>query len=329
MNYSWKRWRVALMGALTALVVVVGVASPAFAAVPGESGAWNEEYVGTQPLSTRGTVSEARNGAGDLLQVWRGETNNNVWLSFENQTPIQLRNPDGTYPMTNFSPVVVPYGSTGFMVLHTGTDGNIYYTRVEPSGSSITWTGYWIAVPGQSTNAAVSATQMGPGSTSVYMVYHSSNDDRVWGTYFNGGSWGNTENIGGGLSPTAPSVAWNDNSRTLWVVARGEDNQVWMTGGGSYAWRGWSPQGGYTYTQPAVAANIQTSHMLVSYVNENTFRPNYRAYDENGNSMGSWSQDITGWQTVNTVALSIVGAVIYALITGLNGNVYYKQAYNG
>src|ERR1700722_309140 len=296
MKYLWKRSRVALVGALTALVVVIGLASPAFAAEPGETGAWHQEYVGNQPLSTRGTVSEARSGQGNLLQVWRGETNNNVWLSFNTSTPFQLNNPDGTSPMTNFSPTVVPYGSTGFMVLHTGTDGHIYYTRVEPAGSSsITWTGYWIAVPGQTTNAAVSATQMGPGSISLYMVYHSSTDDRVWGSQFQGSSWVNTESIAGGLSPSAPSVAWNDNSRTLWVVARGEDNQVWMTGGsGPGAWRGWSPQGGYTYTQPSIAANIQTSHMLVSYGDENNFNPYYRAYDENGNSMGSWSQDITG-----------------------------------
>jgi hypothetical protein len=44
--------------------------------------------------------------------------------------------------------------------------------------------------------------------------------------------------------------------------------------------------------------------------------------------LGDWSQDITGWQTVNSVSLSVIGAVIYAIITGLNGYVYYKQAYN-
>jgi hypothetical protein len=42
-----------------------------------------------------------------------------------------------------------------------------------------------------------------------------------------------------------------------------------------------------------------------------------------------WSQDITGWQTVRAVAISVLGYSIYAILTGLNGNVYYKQAYWG
>jgi hypothetical protein len=112
-------------------------------------------------------------------------------------------------------------------------------------------------------------------------------------------------------------------------VTRGEDNQVWMTSGYSYGWASWSPQGGYTYASPTVAVNGQTGDMLVSYVNENSYIPNYRTYSSNGSPLGDWCQDITYWQTVNAVGLSYVGGAIYAIITGLNGYVYYKQAYNG
>jgi hypothetical protein len=132
------------MGALAAFAVLVSFAAPAFAAEPGESGTWNEEYVGSQPLEARGTVSEAGNGQGDLLQVWRGETNNIVWLSLDNGHPFQFYNPDGTSTVTNVSSTVVPIGSNNFMVLHTGTDGNIYYAMVYPDGTSTPgWSGSW------------------------------------------------------------------------------------------------------------------------------------------------------------------------------------------
>jgi hypothetical protein len=160
------------------------------------------------------------------------------------------------------------------------------------------------------------------------MVYRSSTDDRIWGTYWNGGSWGNVENIGGGDSPTAPSVAWNSLAGTLNVVARGENNHVWMTSGWINDWSSWSDQGGYTYTQPTVAA-LQSGQMLVSYVDENSYRPNYRQYTANALPLEDWSQDITGWQTVNAVTLSVVYGAIYAVLTALNGYVYYKQTYKG
>lgn len=73
MHFSWKRWRLALIAALAAIGLSVAFAGAAFAAEPGESDNWIAEHVGTQELSARNTVSEARNGQGDLLQVWRGK----------------------------------------------------------------------------------------------------------------------------------------------------------------------------------------------------------------------------------------------------------------
>jgi len=325
-HFSWKRWRLVLVAMLAAFAVSVAFAGEANAAEPGESGSWNEEYVGTDPLSARGAVSEARNDA-ELLQVWRGATNNIVWLSYDNGNPFQLTNPDGTSTATYYSPTVVPYGQNSFMVFHTGTDGNIYYTTVDPESG--TWNGSWLAVPSQSTNMAVSVTQLGAGSTQLYMVYHSSNDDRVWGTLFDGYGWQGAQNIGEGSSPSAPSVTYQPFTG-LTVAVRGEDNQVWMSGSGSpyNQWSPWAPQGGYTYTSPTVVANGQTGTVLVSYVDENTYRPSYRVYGVNGNPVGGWSQDITGWQTIYSVGLSVVGAAIYVLLTGQNGIVYYKQAYS-
>jgi hypothetical protein len=326
-HFSWKRWRLALTAVLAALALSVTFAGQALAAEPGEWGSWTEEHVGSQYLAARGTVGEARTGQGSLLQVWRGETNSIVWLSLNSGNAFQLTNPDGSSTETNFSPTVVPYGSNSFMVFHTGTDGRIYYAQVNPDG---TWSGSWTAVGwGQSTNMAVSVTQVGVNSSSLYMVYHSSNDDSVYGAYYNGSYWGVGQRIAGGSSPAAPSVAYNPQSG-LFVVVRGEDNQVWMVS--SYDttgsnWGSWTPQGGYTYVQPTIARS-EAGPMLVSYVDENTYIPNYRPYGSVGQALGGWSQDITSWQTIYSVGLSVVSATVYVILTGLNGNVYYKEAYN-
>jgi hypothetical protein len=328
MHFSWKRWRVALTAALTALALSVALASPAGAAEPGEWGDWGQEHVGDQQLEARGTMNEARSG-GNLLQVWRGETNDIVWLSFNNGNAFQLRNPDGTSTATYFSPTVVPYGQNSFMIFHTGTDGRIYYTQLNPD---YTWSGSWTAVGwGQSTNMAVSVAQVGANSNALYMVYHSSNDDRVFGTYYTGTYWTVGQAISGANSPAAPSVTFNSQSG-LFAAIRGEDNQVYMnysyTGTGNN-WGSWTAQGGNTYDAPTIST-LGNGQMLVGYVDQNNYRPYYRTYGPSGNlnPLGDWSQDITGWQTVNSVSLSPVGDSMFVIVTGLSGFVYYKQAYS-
>lgn len=77
-------------------------------------------------------------------------------------------------------------------------------------------------------------------------------------------------------------MARNNLAGTLNVVARGEDNQVWMTTGWINSWSTWSAQGGYTYVSPTVGVNSQTGNMLVSYVDENSYIHNYRAYSSTG-----------------------------------------------
>ena len=75
-------------------------------------------------------------------------------MSIDNGNPFTL----GT-TATYVSPTIVPWGSTGFMVIHTGTDDNIYYTTLwVNSDGSPGWTGAWYQVPNQTTDAAVSAS---------------------------------------------------------------------------------------------------------------------------------------------------------------------------
>jgi hypothetical protein len=321
MHFSWKRWWLPLAAMLTALAMSLALAGPAFAAEPGESGSWTAENV-NGPLAANGSISQARNGA-YLMDVWRGATNNTVWMSVNNGTPFTL----GSTTTYN-SPTVVSYGTGQFMILHVGTNNNIYYTTYNPAFG--TWLGYWAPIPGQSTNMQVSATQDGAGRNTIELAYHSSNDDRVWTTFFDGTNWYSAVNPSGGSSPEAPSVVYNSATGVTWVVARGEDNQIWMVSSLSNgSWGSWRPQGGYTLSQPSIAA-LPDGNMLVSFLEPDTLRPSYGRFTAYGTLVGGWSEDITGWQTYYPIFLSVVGNAIYAILTGTNGGfVFNKQAYTG
>jgi hypothetical protein len=321
MHFSWKRWWLPLAAMLTAVAMSLALAIPASAAEPGESGTWTAESV-NGPLAANGTISQARNG-GYLMDVWRGATNNTVWMSVNNGNPFTLGS-----TTTYYSPTVVPYGSGYFMILHVGTNNNIYYTIFNPANGF--WSGYWPSIPGQSTNAQVSATQDGVSSTTIELAYHANDStNRVWSTDFNGSEWGFAVDTGG-ISPTAPSVVYNSAVGVTWIVARGTDNQIWMVNSlPNSTWGSWRPQGGFTYEQPTIAA-LPDGNMLVSFADPNTSRPNYGRFTAYGTLVGGWSEDITGWQSYYPVFLSVVGNAIYALLTGTNdGFVFYKQAYTG
>jgi hypothetical protein len=320
MHFSWKRWRVALIAALTALALSVTFAGPAAAAEPGEWGSWNPETVNehTLQVASQGTLSEARNG-GNLFEVWRGATNNQVWMSYNNGNAVTVGGNTATY----VSPTVVPWGTSGFMVFHTGIDGNIYYTPINGSGSSA---GQWYQVPDQTTNMPVSVTQLGAGSNQLYMAYRGvGNDQRIWGTHFTGANWDSTTNIAGGDSPSAPSVTYNDVSGQLTVLARGENNQVWMTEGWFNSWNSWYPEGGYTIDTPHLAV-VNNGYMMADYLDAN-YNVQTRVYDEWGLPVTDWQPESTGWQTHYPAQLAAYGEALYMLFTGLDGLVWYKQAY--
>jgi hypothetical protein len=323
MHFSWKRWRLALIAVLTALGLSVAFAGQALAAEPGEWGSWGPETVNNHNMqvASQGTVAEARNG-GNLLDVWRGADNNQVWLSWNNGPAYTIAGNTATY----VSPAVVAWGSSGFMIFHTGVDGHIYYTPINGEGAT---TGQWFSVPDQTTNMPVSVTQLGPGSYDLYMVYRGvGNDQRIWGTRFNSADngWDSTENIGEGDSPSAPSVVWNNEPGTLNVVARGEDGEVWLTEGFTNDWSPWYAEGGNAIDTPHIAVTSGGT-MLVDYVGTD-YSVYYRVYDMEGNSYVDWQPDSTGYQSHYPVQLSAYGFAIYAILTGLDGLVWYKQAYN-
>lgn len=232
------------------------------------------ENVGGNGLTLQDAYSEARNGVGTLLSVWRGATNNQVWMSLANGKPFTI---GGT--VTYVAPTVVAFGSDSFMVFHTGDSGDIFYTQVFGDGTN---SGSWNAVPGNFTNMTVSVAQMGKNSNQLYMVYRGlGNDLRVWGLWYNGqnNTWSAPENINGGMANNAPGVSMNYNTNTLFVTAQGTDNSVWMTHQtvGASSWTNWVSLAESTQQTPYSAA-CANGNMVVSVVDPNGY-PGFAKFD--------------------------------------------------
>jgi hypothetical protein len=258
----------------------------------------------------QGTYSEARN-SGHLLTVWRGATNNQVWMSLDNGKAFTI---GGT--VTYVSPNVAPWGDDGFMVFHTGDDGNIWYTPVYGDGNN---NGTWTAVPGQTTNLTVSVAPMGQSSNNLYLVYRGSgNDLRVFGTWydFSSNTWSGAEVISGGLANTAPGVSMNNATNQLFVTAQGTDNQLWMIHEtlGASSWPNWVPMGVYTNGSPYSVA-CPNGNMVVSLLSGN--HPEFAKFDGWGNRQSGWYQE-NSLSTVSPVQLAANGNTIFSLISTNN-----------
>ena len=337
-QFCLKSWRISA-GVFLAALAVVASTSQAFAqGQPGESKNYNFENVATAGhVRSAGTLAEARNG-GNLLDVWRADdTTNQVWLSWNNGTPFTIASTTQTF----VSPAVAPVGSSGFMVFHTGTDGNIYRSLV--TGNDV-FTG-WVSVPGNTTNMTVSVAQMGVDSNNIYMVYRGSGSDtQVWGTWMNSqGEWSSPINIAGGLSNVSPAICLNNTGSSLWVVVVGTDNQIWTTSQflGAPSWPFFTPRGRNVLAAnvPPSCAGTAAGTEVMAYVDVNG-DPTYGSFDNAGNTVTGWTQDTAGSATIRGVNLSANGNTIYSLFTancpngpcdplkGLNNDsVLWKQVY--
>ena len=66
-----------------------------------------------------------------------------------------------------------------YMIFHVGVDNNMYYRVYYPATGQ--WGDVWRYIPLQRTNLymAVSATQVGAGTTNIFVVYRSASDNHV------------------------------------------------------------------------------------------------------------------------------------------------------
>ena len=283
----------------------------------------------TPTLTTSNSISEARNG-GDIADVWKGKTDNHVWISIDHEDAFQIGN-----TTTFVAPTVVAWGNSQFMIFHVGSDNHIYYTWINSLGSQGASQG-WVAVPGQTTSQSVSVAQVGAQGFGLYMMYHSLTDNKVWGTFFNPGggnfpassSWGSIVNVNGGLTGSSPTVTYDVGTGILYSVVRGLDNQLYLnnTRPGTINWESWQPVGGSTPGQPSIAAaQDDTGNLLLAYRGFDS-HIYYDSFTLGGTSTG-WHADITGWQTNFPVFLTANGSTIYTIMTGNDNVAYWKQAF--
>lgn len=337
MGFIRKRWRLTLVAALTVVAMSATVSVPfagkalAAGGQPGETNTYYPELAAGNAIYASSTMREARDINGNLLQVWRAnDSTGQVWMAYNHGTPFTL----GT-TRTNVAPTVVSIYSNDFLIFHTGTDGKIYYTILDGYGGN-TWAwpdGDWSNIPYQTTNDSVAAVQLGAGSSRVYLAYRSSSTSSsdpdynvLWATVWSARTWGQAFDTGG-RTWAGPSATYNPASQTVYVLARGTDNNLWMSDNGM-ASNGWNPLGVITYDTPAIAS-APDGNMLVNYIDASG-TPWFREYGQYGanHPIDNWTPDTSGWRSWTGLFLSVVGGAIYAILTGYGNGVWYKQAAN-
>jgi hypothetical protein len=328
----YKRWRMALVAITAALAITATSAGVASASTPnGEGQFWTPETVNNgELLQSQSMIGEARQG-NTIVEVWRGASDNHVWININHGGAFQIG--DTT---TFFAPTVVAWGPTQFMIFHVGTDQHIYYTWINPANGTESSLG-WQAVPGQITQNQVSVTRLG-SPYSLYMVYRSATDNRIWGTsFFNSNGdfpaafdWGNITNIDGGESFSAPSVTYDPGANQLWAAARGLNNEIYLNTADAAGlnWGTWEAQGGNAADQVQIAATGDgRGNIVVSYRDPSNFI-NFGAWGIDNGFFTGFGRDFNNWQTFSPIFLSVFNAAVYAIATGTNGGVYWKQAFN-
>jgi hypothetical protein len=274
-----KKWKMLLIGIVASIGVILST-SQASAAPPNEDANFQAVTVsdgagGTENVDAGGQASEARNGT-NMVRVWGGRTNFNMYISINNGPPRQIAG------QTYAPPQVISWGSTGFMLAHTGENGNIYYLPLldENQLTLMNWeTALWQQVGGNNFTSIfqpVSLTQAGPGSRNVMMAYRGAGQDtRLFALWYDstGAGWvsGPVQVVAGATSQVAPNVVFNPNQNAFFLTYAGTNNVLYFTFQtyGSSPWsasqamtgdRGWG-DGDFFVTSPPSAAVLSDGTM--------------------------------------------------------------------
>jgi hypothetical protein len=308
----YKSFAAIIGSALYVLASIFGAAalatgSEALAQLNG-TGIAEKEMVGGSQLRLQNSFNEARNGE-HLMEVWRGADNNTVWISCDNGRPFTFRN-----AITTQSPTVVAWGASAFMVLFVGTDNQINYAIFNSDGEALS--GDWQQIRNQTTTRPVSAVQMYPDSTQIFLVYQGADTNPfVWTTWFNGSTWSPAAVIQNGRAESEPAVARNPATGRLFVVTRGINNRLWMTNQlvGASQWPAWVDLN-IEATGAASIAAASNGSMVVT-VPDAANRNQLVEYNSTGTQIEGPVPDETENTGAigNSVELTAVGSQIYAL----------------
>lgn len=177
-------------------------------------------------------MTDARSSTSEHLRVWRGVSNNSIYVRVNNGPVRELPN-----AQTLATPQVITHGSNLFEVFHTGTDGYVYQQHiwVDPDSQEPLLAGGWTQIPQRvrtTADRSVSLTVL--PNLDLYMACRSATDNQLYGVYYGGtasGWWQPRPITGapgrglpagrfasaaggsrGGLSPVTP-VRWRGRGR--------------------------------------------------------------------------------------------------------------------
>ncbi|BAL87789.1 hypothetical protein AMIS_25690 [Actinoplanes missouriensis 431] len=325
----------------TTLVVLATLltagAAPALAAQPGEESNWNQEISNNQPLRSGDTVSEARNlNNGNLLQVWRGYGNNNLYISVNHGVAVAWPTAE-----TLAAPRAV-WTEDGFYVFHTGTDGYIYYRNVPilASGGIGTLSHTWFRVPNNArTQPALSPSVTWLRGSEMYLTWGGASNTSQWGMFYNGGGWAPSDPLPRAQSWTANSVTFNEGWNQLVSIHTGTDGEIYWQRQtyGTGRWTDPVRLGDLPHSAagtPAVALTSGGSGEVAVWLSGGATDPNTGSGPvllteifANGAWAGTWSVATGVSSTAHNLWLTTVQNRIYLLNTYFTGYVYWKRSF--
>lgn len=309
---------------------------------------WSQETANGSQVFSSGAVDEAYNGSTNHMDVWRGQSGNGVWFSYNNGPAFQV----GTAQTFN-QPTVVAYGNGNYAVFHVGVDNNVYWSRSTVGtlgpGNPASWTPWSPVDPiggVAQTGLPVAVTQLSVNTTLLFMVWRGNGSDTsVYGSYFDGGAWNPVQSLGGSTL-LQPSITFNPDSQALWVSVRGGGGGVWLNSQnlGSSNWNGWfsvglnngttALGGPVTFAAHPLSLDDTSSFMRPCMILATTDSSQHVWFNEVNphGTTGNWIEDPSGFQTSSAVNLSspkVASAAIFAILNGISADDWWALAQDG
>ncbi|MFE4605068.1 hypothetical protein ACFRKE_29880 [Kitasatospora indigofera] len=278
-------------------------------------------------LRSSDTVGEARDpGNGNLVHVWRSNSNDSIWVALNNGSPIPLPT-----ARTNVAPRVARYGGH-FHVVHTGTDGRIYEMPLVFSGSTTlapSQPDAWTALPNQAvTRSWLSPSVVALRNNQAMLSWGSASDNSQWTMFFDGTRWQSPSQVPDDQSTTANNLAYDQHDDEIFMTHLGTDRHPYIQyqeyGNGQWSSPQLIPDISGTSTPNLVFTVDGSAIMLVPAGDSSVTAHHY-----GGTGLSSWSSpsvENTYRRPLTNPWLSVVGSLIFMILTDYSTHdVYYKQ----
>jgi hypothetical protein len=177
------------------------------------------------------------------------------WTPFSAVPGIMV--PSGSL-VTDSQPASVTCNEKLYMVVKLGTgEQSLRWNVKTQTGSPATGWGFWLPVPGATTNTGVG---LACRANKVYVFLKGGGDNRIYFAYIDTwtSAWSSWNEVpSSGLTYKTPAAAFDETTLDLDVVVVGTDNKPWInrlcSTCGELGWTGWSQHPGWTTTHSPVA----------------------------------------------------------------------------